>query len=65
MNLGPKTITVFLDATPSGKKRAAHAASLAQRWDAHLVGVDAVFAGVELPVSMTYARGARAIVKQP
>jgi nucleotide-binding universal stress UspA family protein len=61
MNLGPKTLTVFLDATPSGKKRAAHAASLAQRWDAHLVGVDAVFAGVELPASMTYARGGRAI----
>ena len=57
MSLSPKTITVFLDASPSGKKRAAHAAALAQRWGAHLVGVDVVFAGVELPASMSYARG--------
>jgi len=57
MSLSPKTITVFLDASPSGKKRAAHAAALAQRWGAHLVGVDVVFAAVVLPASMSYARG--------
>jgi hypothetical protein len=39
MSVEPKTITVFLDASPSGEKRAAHAAAFAQRWDAHLVGV--------------------------
>jgi len=59
MPLGPKTITVFLDATLSGKKRAAHAASLAQRWGAHLVGVN-VLEEVPLPVSMSYARGDQA-----
>jgi hypothetical protein len=57
MSLAPKTITVFLDGSPSGKKRATHAASLAQRWGAHLVGVNVVFAGVALPASMSYARG--------
>jgi nucleotide-binding universal stress UspA family protein len=57
MSLSPKTITVFLDASPSGKKRATHAAALAQRWGAHLLGVNVVFAGVELPASMSYARG--------
>lgn len=61
MSLSPKTITVFLDASPSGKMRATHAASLAQRWGAHLVGVDVVFAGVVLPASMSYARGHKAL----
>ena len=46
--LYPKTLTVFLDASPSGKHRAVHAAALAQRWDAHLIGVHVVFAGVRL-----------------
>ena len=41
--LHPKTITVFLNAGVSGKNRAAHAVALAQRWDAHLVGVHVVF----------------------
>jgi hypothetical protein len=41
--LHPKTVTVFLDAGPSGNKRAAHAVALARRWDAHLVGVHVVF----------------------
>lgn len=59
--IDPKIVTVFLDASPSGKKRAAHAASLAQRWDAHLVGVHLVFAGVTLPESMRYVRGEEAI----
>lgn len=56
-----KTITVFLHSSPSGQKRAAYAVSLAQRCGAHLVGVNVVFAGVKLPPSMTYARGAQAL----
>ncbi|HEY0256698.1 MAG TPA: universal stress protein [Candidatus Methylacidiphilales bacterium] len=55
--LDPKTITVFLDASPSGQKRAEHAVALAKRWDAYLVGVHIVFAGVTLPPSLCYARG--------
>ena len=55
--LSPKTITVFLDASLAGKKRAAHAASLAQRWRAHLVAIHAVFAGVVLPASMCSSIG--------
>jgi nucleotide-binding universal stress UspA family protein len=61
MPIHPKTITVFLDASPSGKKRAAHAVALAVRSHAHLVGVHVVFAGVTLPRSMSYARGQNAI----
>ncbi len=61
MTLSPKTITVFLDASPAGKKRAAHAASLAERWRAHLIGIHAVFAGVMLPASMSWARGDEAL----
>lgn len=61
MPISPKTIAVFLDPSPSGKKRAAQAACLAQRWGAHLVGVDVLFAGVALPSSMHYARGGEAI----
>jgi nucleotide-binding universal stress UspA family protein len=61
MLVDPKTITVFLDASPSGRNRAAHAAALAQRSDAHLVGVHVVFAGVTLDPSMSYARGREAI----
>jgi nucleotide-binding universal stress UspA family protein len=56
-----KTITVFLHSSSSGRKRAAYAAALAQRWDAHLVGVNVVFAGVRAPPSMSYARGAQAL----
>jgi len=59
--LYPKTLTVFLDASPSGKRRAVHAAALAQRWDAHLIGVHVVFAGVRLdPPSDSWAIGERA-----
>jgi nucleotide-binding universal stress UspA family protein len=61
MLLDPKTVAVFLDASPSCKKRAAHAAILAHRWGAHLIGVYVVFAGVTLPPSMNYARGGEAI----
>ena len=60
MSIDLKTITVFLDATASGQKRAVHAAALAQRWGAHLVGVHVTFAGVTLPPSMSYARGREA-----
>jgi nucleotide-binding universal stress UspA family protein len=59
--LAPKTIAVFLDASSSGKKRATHAGSLAQRWGAHLVGVNVVVAEVVLPASMSYARGDQAL----
>jgi nucleotide-binding universal stress UspA family protein len=61
MPIDPKTVTVFLDASPSGKRRAAHAAALAQRWGAHLVGVHVVFAGVSFHPSLCYARGHVAI----
>ena len=60
MSIDLKTITVFLDATASGQKRAACAAALAQRWGAHLVGVYVTFAGVTFPPSMSYARGREA-----
>lgn len=56
MLLDPKTVAVFLDASPSGKKRAAHAAVLAHRWGAHLIGVHVVFAGATWPPSMDYVR---------
>src|SRR5260370_35091719 len=61
MPIDPKTITVYLDASPSGQTRAAHAAALAQRSGAHLVGVHVVFAGVTLHPSACYARGHEAI----
>jgi nucleotide-binding universal stress UspA family protein len=60
MSIDLKTITVFLDATASGRKRALRAAALAQRWGAHLVGVHVTFAGLTLPPSMSYARGREA-----
>jgi nucleotide-binding universal stress UspA family protein len=59
--LHPKTVTVFLDAGPSGNKRAAHAVALAQRWDAHLVGVHVVFTSETLHPCDSYAIGERAI----
>ena len=59
--LHPKTVTVFLDAGPSGNKRAAHAVALAQRWDAHLVGVHVVFTSEALHPWDSYAIGERAI----
>jgi len=59
--LHPKTMTVFLDAGPSGNKRAAHAVALAQRWDAHLVGVHVVFTSEALHPWDSYAIGERAI----
>jgi len=61
MLLDPKTVAVYLDASPSGRKRAAHAAVLAHRWGAHLIGVNVVFAGVTWPASMDYVRGDKAI----
>jgi nucleotide-binding universal stress UspA family protein len=61
MPIDPKTITVFLDASPSGERRAALAAAFAQRWDAHLVGVYVVFNGVASHPSMAYARSEKAI----
>jgi nucleotide-binding universal stress UspA family protein len=59
--LQPKTVTVFLDAGHSGNERAAHAVALAQRWDAHLIGVHVVFTSEALQPWDTYAIGERAI----
>jgi nucleotide-binding universal stress UspA family protein len=59
--MDPQTITVFLDASPSGERRARHAVALAQRWGSHVVGVHVVFAGVTLPLSMDFAVGHKAI----
>jgi nucleotide-binding universal stress UspA family protein len=61
MSINPKTITVFLDASPSGKQRAARAAALAQRWDAHLIGIYVVFKGVTYHPSLAFARHEKAI----
>ncbi|HEY2658409.1 MAG TPA: universal stress protein [Caulobacteraceae bacterium] len=61
MPINPKTITVFLDSSASGRRRAAHAAAFAQRWGAHLVGVYVVFKGVTSHPSMAYARSEKAI----
>jgi hypothetical protein len=59
--LYPKTLTVFLDASASGKHRAVHAAALAHRWGAHVIGVHVVYAGVRLyPPSDSWAIGERA-----
>jgi nucleotide-binding universal stress UspA family protein len=61
MLLTPKVITVFLDPSPSGKRRAEHAAVLARRWRAHLIGVYLAFAGIRWPSSMNYVRGDKGI----
>lgn len=61
MPIDPKTITVFLDASASGERRAAHAAAFAQRWGAHLVGVHVMFKGVVAHPSLAYARSEKAI----
>lgn len=56
MPVDPKTITVFLDPSPSGDRRAAQAAAFAKRWNAHLVGVHVVYNGTALHPSMAFAR---------
>jgi nucleotide-binding universal stress UspA family protein len=61
MSIEPKAVTVFLDASPSGSKRAAHAVTLAQRWGAYLIGVHVVCARVTLHPSTFYVRGHSAI----
>jgi len=61
MAMNPKTITVFLDPSPSGQRRAARAAELAHQWDAHLVGVYIVFNGATSHPSLAYARSEKAI----
>jgi nucleotide-binding universal stress UspA family protein len=61
MPTDPQTITVFLDASPSGERRARHAVALAQRWGSHIVGLHVVFAGVSLPLSTDFAVGEKAI----
>jgi nucleotide-binding universal stress UspA family protein len=52
-----KTIAVFLDPSPSGRKRAAHAATLAQRWGANVVGVQVIAQPLPMPGYMCNARG--------
>src|SRR5580693_2809556 len=61
MPLHPKAITVFLDPSRSGDRRAARAAAFAKRWGAHLVGVHVVYKGTALHPSMAYARSEKAI----
>ncbi|HEX4199160.1 MAG TPA: universal stress protein [Caulobacteraceae bacterium] len=61
MGFDPKAITVFLDASPSGERRAAHAAAFAQRWGAHLVGAYVVYNNAKTHPSMAYARSEKAI----
>jgi nucleotide-binding universal stress UspA family protein len=61
MPVDPKTITVFLDASPSGDRRAAQAAAFAKRWNAHLVGVHVVYKGAIPHPALGYARSEKAI----
>ncbi|HZC17891.1 MAG TPA: universal stress protein [Caulobacteraceae bacterium] len=61
MPIDPKTITVFLDASESGERRASHAAAFAQRWGAHLVGAYVVYNSAKTPPSMAYALSEKAI----
>ena len=61
MSTNPKTIAVFIDPSVSGDRRAAQAAALARRWDAHLVGVYVKFKGVTPHRSLAYARSEKAI----
>jgi nucleotide-binding universal stress UspA family protein len=56
-----QTIAVFLDASPSGQKRAAQAATLAKRWDANIVGVQVVPEPEPMPGYMYNARGPDAV----
>ena len=52
-----QAIAVFLDASPSGQKRAAYAATLAKRWGANIVGVQVVAPPEPMPGYMYNARG--------
>jgi nucleotide-binding universal stress UspA family protein len=61
MRADPKTIAVFLDASPSGDRRAVRAATFAKRWDAHLVGVHVVYKGTSPHPALAYARSDKAI----
>ena len=61
MPIDPKTITVFIDPSPSGDRRAAQACALARRWGAHLVGVYVMFKGMAPHPSLAYARSEKAI----
>lgn len=56
-----QAIAVFLDASPSGQKRAAYAATLAKRWGANVVGVQVVAPPEPMPGYMYNARGRDAI----
>jgi nucleotide-binding universal stress UspA family protein len=56
-----KTIAVFVDATPEGSRRARHAAALAHRWNAHLVGLHVSCPDHAEHPSFAFARGGKAI----
>jgi nucleotide-binding universal stress UspA family protein len=56
-----KTIAVFVDATPEGSRRAGHAAELAHRWGAHLVGLHVLCPDHAEHPSFAFARGEKAI----
>src|SRR5437588_1355415 len=58
-----KTIAVFIDASPSGQRRAVHAATLAQRWGATVVGVQVVAEPSPMPRYMYNARGRGAVAQ--
>jgi nucleotide-binding universal stress UspA family protein len=63
MPMHPKTITVFLDPSPSSDRRVAHSIAFARRWDAHLVGVHVVYKGTALHPSMAFARSEKAMAQ--
>jgi nucleotide-binding universal stress UspA family protein len=56
-----QTIAVFLDASPTGQQRAAHAATLAKRWGANIIGVQVVAQPEPMPGYMHNARGRGAV----
>ncbi|HWF75695.1 MAG TPA: universal stress protein [Caulobacteraceae bacterium] len=63
MPIHPKTITVFLDPSPSSVRRVAHAIEFAKRWNAHLVGVHVVYKGAVLHPSAAFARSEKAMAQ--
>lgn len=58
---GWKTISVFLGDTPAGEKIAGHAAALAQRFGAHLIGIHSINGIPGGYTSDSFVRGKQAI----
>src|SRR5271165_5559599 len=56
-----KSIAVFLDDTPQGEKIGDHAADLAQRCGAHLIGIHAISGHPGETAASSFARGKLAI----